>query len=389
VDSEGNEYYEVDFLSQDVVYKSVVNRDSNKAQTTAALRPFIVPRRFTVEQIRGTTYLQFGFGSDRDATSDPLIDPSKSVLKVHGKDYVSDISFDPTNLIGTDKFGIAPANTVLTITYRSNSIDNVNVSSNGLTSVLAPIFDFGDVTALNGNKISQVVSSLEVNNEAAIVGDVTLPSNAELKERIYNVFSAQNRAVTALDYKALCYSMPPKFGAVKRANVIKDRGSLKRNLNIYVLSEDSNGFFIGTNSTIKENLKQWLSQGRMINDTVDILDAKVINIGIDFDVVATLEANRFDVLSRATSVIRALMTEKFQIGEPFYFSSIYNALNSIRGIADTTRVKISQKTGSDYSSHYNFIIDDNISRDGRYIIVPDNAVFELKYPDVDIKGNVR
>ena len=389
VDSEGNEYFEVDFLSQDVVYKSIINRDSNKTETTSVLRPFIVPRRFTVEQIRDTVFLQFGFGSEQDTTSDPLIDPSKSVLKVHGKDYVSDISFDPTNLIGTDKFGISPSNTTLTITYRANSIDNVNVSAMGLVSVDGPILDFPDITVLTAAKITQVVDSLEVSNEEPILGDVSLPSNTELKERIYNVFSAQNRAVTALDYKSLCYSMPPHFGSVKRVNVAKDRGSLKRNLNIYVLSEDTGGYFILTNSTIKENLKQWLNQGRMINDTIDILDAKVVNIGINFDIVTTLEANRFDMLNAAVAAISTLMVEKFQIGEPFYFSSIYNKLNSIAGIADTTRVKVSQKTGGDYSSNFNFIIEDHISNDGRYIVVPDNVALELKYPSVDIKGNVR
>jgi len=93
----------------------------------------------------------------------------------------------------------------------------------------------------------------------------------------------------------------------------------------------------------------------MINDTIDILDAKVVNIGINFDIVTTLEANRFDMLNAAVAAISTLMVEKFQIGEPFYFSSIYNKLNSIAGIADTTRVKVSQKTGGDYSSNFNFI----------------------------------
>lgn len=390
VDSEGKEYYEVDYLAQDVVYRSLLNTDSDyKTETTAVLRPFAVPRRFMVEQVQGDMVLQFGFGSEDNTAADTLIDPSKVILDVHGKDYTSDVSLDPTNLLGSDKFGVAPSNTILTITYRANTIDNVNVSANGLVNVDGPLFDFNDLSVLSGDQVENTINSLEVNNEEPILGDTSLPSTNELKQMIYNTFASQNRAVTALDYKAMCYAMPPQFGKIKRVNIVKDRGSLKRNLNAYLLSEDVNGHFIQTNSTIKSNLKQWLNRSRMINDTVDILDAKIINIGIDFDIVTSLNANRFDILDQAVASIGAFLNEKLEIGEQFYFSTIYNRLNSIPGIADTTRVKVYQKTGNNYSSNFRFVIDNHISNDGRYIVVPDNAVLELKYPDVDIKGNIR
>ena len=389
IDSVGNEYYEVDYLSQDVIYKSILNRDSNKTVTTDTMRPFSVPRRFTAEKIENSTLLQFGFGSENDTTTDALVDPSKVVLDVHGKDYITAASFDPSNLLGSDKFGIAPANTTLTVVYRQNSVDSVNVSAGGLTNVLGPIFDFDNLTSLASDTVNSVVSSLEVNNEEPILGDISLPSIAELKERIYNVYAAQNRAVTALDYKSLCYSMPTKFGSIKRVSVVKDPGSLKRNLNIYVISEDNNGNLITANSAIKENLKQWLNQGRMINDTIDILDGKIVNIGIEFDVVSNLESNRFDVLNNAIVALSLLLQKKFDIGEPFYYADIYNELNKLPGVVDTTRVKVVQKTGLNYSSNVHFDIEDNTSADGRHIIVPDNAILEIKYPDMDIKGNIK
>ena len=389
IDSEGNPYYEVDFLSQDVIYKSIVNRDSNKSKTTSTLRPFAVPRRFTVERTQDNTYLQFGFGSERDVKSDPLIDPSKVVLDVHGKDYVTDVSFDPSNLLGTDKLGISPANTTLTISYRVNTTANVNISANSLINANNPLFDFPNVATLNTTKLTSVINSLEVNNEEPITGDVSLPSVVELKERIHNVFSSQNRAVTALDYKSLCYAMPSHFGSLKRVNVIKDRGSLERNLNIYVISENRNGKLIKANSTIKQNLRQWLNQGRMINDTIDILDTKIINIAIEFDAVSSLESNKFAVLNDAVLTLSSLLDRTFDIGEPFYIGDVYNELNKMNSIVDVTRVKIIQKTGSDYSSDVIFHIDSNMSDDDRYIIVPDNAILEVKFPESDIKGSIR
>tara|TARA_Y100001938_G_C8094492_1_gene437233 strand:- start:309 stop:2111 length:1803 start_codon:yes stop_codon:yes gene_type:complete len=388
-DELGNEYYEVDYLSQDVVYRDLINNGANKKTTPNVLRPLAVPRRFTSELMEGETYLQFGFGSEKDVTADPLLDPSKTILKVHGKDYFSDASFDPSNLVSTDKFGVAPSNTTLTIGYLANTLSEVNIAAGGLSNVVGPLFEFGNINTLVNSKVSDVINSLEVNNQEPITGDVTYPSIDELKERIYNVFASQNRAVTALDYKSMCYAMPTKYGAIKRANVIKDPGSLKRNLNIYVLSEDVDGNFTTANSTLKENLKHWLNQGRMINDTVDILDAKVINIGIEFDAISTPESNPFEVLNEAVASLSVYYERKFEIGEPFYIGEIFSHLNRSPGILDVTRVKVTQKTGLGYSNSVLFNVDDNMSVDDRYIVVPHNAVLEIKYPSQDIKGSIR
>lgn len=388
-DDLGNDYYEVDYLSQDVVYRDLINSGANRKNTPTVLRPLAVPRRFTSELMDGETHLQFGFGSEKDVTTDPLIDPSKTILKVHGKDYFADASFDPSNLISTDKFGVAPSNTTLTIGYMANTLSEVNISGGGLSNVVGPLFEFGNINTLVNSKVSDVINSMEVNNQESITGDVTYPSINELKERIYNVFASQNRAVTALDYKSMCYAMPTKYGAIKRANVIKDPGSLKRNLNIYVLSEDTDGGFTTANSTIKENLKHWLNQGRMINDTVDILDAKVINIGIEFDAISTPESNPYEVLNEAAASLSIYYERKFEIGEPFYIGEIFSHLNRTPGILDVTRVKVTQKTGLGYSNSVLFNVDDNMSVDDRYIVVPHNAVLEIKYPSQDIKGSIR
>jgi len=389
VDSEGNTYYEVNYLSQDVIYRSVVNRGGGKNSAQEVLRPFAVPRRFVVERSRNEVYLQFGFGSTVDNTNvDPIIDPSRVVIKQYAKDYTPDITFDPSNLMGTDKLGLAPSNTLLTITTRVNDAETVNVGAGGLISVDTPILDFDDLTVLTNSKVNEVIASLEVSNTEPITGDVSLPSIEELKQRISNVYSTQNRAVTIQDYKALCYSMPPSYGALKRVNVIRDPSSFRRNLNLYVISEDDVGFLETTNEAVKNNLKIWIDQGRMINDTIDVLSAKIINIGIEFTAIAAMDANKYDVLSDAVATLRDLFSRQREIGEVFYFTDIYNELNNMDGIVDVSRVKVIRKSGAGYSEHF-YDIDANISDDGRYINVPQNVIFELKYPEVDIKGTIK
>lgn len=387
-DSEGNEYYEVDYLSQDIIFKAVTNRDTSKQYAPNLLRAFVVPRRFTTEKMLDKTILQFGFGSERDTTTNPLIDPATTVLNFHSREYVTDTNFDPTNLLGTDKMGISPSNTTLRIVYRSNTTETVNVAAESLTNVVDPIFQFELENTLNASSIVEVRSSVQVSNPKPILGDISLPNSDELKIRIMDSFSTQNRAVTSQDYRSLIYRMPANFGAVKRASISRDTDSFRRNLNLYVISEDEFGKLEATNTVVKENLKTWLNHSKMVNDSIDILDAKIVNIRINFTVIATLEANRFQVNADSLSAVRSMFENKMEIGEPFFITDIYSRLNDVEGVVDTVNVRIEQVTGERYSpTIYDF--DSSFSPDGRYIEVPQNVILEVKFPEVDIIGSVK
>jgi hypothetical protein len=389
LDDEGNEYFEVDYLSQDVVYRPVLNRTETAKDAPALLRPFTVPRRFVVEREGREVFLQFGHGSDQSDTQlEKVVDPSAVVLDVHGKRHITDQSFDPTNLISTDKFGVVPVNTTLNVTVRVNTTDNVNAGVDTITNTTNPIFEFTDVVNLERDLVSFVRNSIESTNEEAIVGDVTIPTTEELKQRVFNSFSSQNRAVTREDYITLIYRMPPVFGSIKRVNVVRDPDSFKRNLNIYVVSEDENGKFTETNQTIKENLRIWLNKNRMINDTIDILDAKILNFGIDFEVIGDLEKDKFDVLTDCNRALRVEFNRVREVGEPLFITDVYTALKDVKGVVDVTRVKVKLKTGGIYSD-IRFNINENTSADGRWINIPQNAIFEIKFPDNDIKGVVK
>lgn len=388
VDREGHTYYEVDNLSQNTIYKPVTNRNSDTDKVGAIMRPFVVPRRFVMEQDkRNQTYLQFGFGSETELKTESILDPRTVTLQRNGKNYVTDPSFDPTRLTETDKLGISPANTSLTIIYRTNTRNNVNVATGRLTKASRPIIDFKNVTELNQATTRTVRQSIEVNNESPIIGDVSTPSSEELKRRIYDNFATQNRAVTKLDYVSTIYSMPPQFGAIKRAMVVRDDDSFKRNLNIYVIAEGANGKLAQANTNLKRNVKTWLNKNRMINDTIDILNARILNISIDFAIVADQETNKFDILASCITKIQEKFAVLPDIGEAFYITDIYKVINDVDGVVDTKRVTVKQKTGARYSD-LGFNIRDNMSPDGRYFIIPEDVIVEIKFPLEDIKGAI-
>jgi len=388
LDSEGHEYFEVEHLAQEVIYKAIRNNNADKSSAPSILKAVPAVRRFTLEKTRTGAFLQFGYGSDNELTNASVLDPSTITLKLHGRNYTTDKEFDPTNLTDTDKFGIAPANTTLTIQYRANDASDVNIASNTLTKVSMPILEFENQNALNGSTRSTVLSSLEVNNEEPILGDVSLPSTDEIKQRVFSYYATQNRAVTVQDYQAISYGMPPSFGAIKRCTILRDFDSFKRNLNMYILSEDNNGFLVITNSTIKQNLKTWLSRYKVINDTIDILDAKVVNFGVEFVIITDYEENKYNALAEANSRLRNyFINTTYDIGESIYIGDIYKELQRVPNVIDVLDVKLVTKSGSPYSE-YNFDLDAHLSSDGRHINADKDSAFEIKYPNIDVQGSV-
>ena len=387
IDSAGNRYYEVEYLSQDTVYIPIVNKNNDSEMVPYIMKPLVVPRRFTVEHVGTRTVIQFGHGSEENLTSDVVSDPSNVVLDMHGKDYVSDKSFDPTNLIETDNLGMAPSNTVLTVVYRSNKTDNVNIAAASLNSVTDVDFKFNNSKSLLNAKMADVIASFEFENENPIVGDVSSLTAEEIKYRAYGVYAAQNRAVTKEDYKSLVYKMPSKFGSIKRCNIAQDKDSFKRNLNLYVISENSNGNLIPTPEILKKNLKTWLSNYKMINDTVDILDGKIVNIGIEYEIMVDKEENKFTALELCNRVLSNRFVGRFDFGEPIMYSDIFQSLKNVPFVLDVGNVKVVRRTGSNYSS-VDFNILNYTNPNGRSIMPPEDYIFELKLPSLDIRGTV-
>ena len=384
-DSEGNEYFEVDYLAKDMVLKEIANTNYKNDNVPSILKPLLVSRKFVVERTRRAASLQFGSG--KTGETNVVANPQAVAINVFGKDYVTDTTFDPTRLSKNETLGIVPSNTTLTVTYRVTNPTNSNVAVGKLNSVGNSKMDFKDQQLLTTSTVQTVVNSLEISNEEPIVGDVSEPTSTDIKRRIFDTFPTQNRAVTQADYENLVYRMSAKFGSIKRCSVQKDPNSIKRNLNLYVISEDSQGKLIKTNSTIKNNIKTWLNQYRMMNDTVDILDPYILNLGIEFTMKAATGTDKFTLLDNAINALAIKFSSPLYIGEPLYISDIYSELKNVKGLLDVLTVKLVNKTGANYS-FANIDINENLSPDGSYLVVPANALVEIKFPSTDITGKV-
>jgi len=385
-DSDGNEYYEVDYLAQDIIYREISNTNYKTDNVPSIIKPFLVSRKFTAERNGPVVSLQFGSG--QESAADLVADPQSVAMSVFGKTYTTAASFDPTRLSENQALGIVPENTTLTVVMRTTNPGNSNLAAKQLNQVSKVLMDFENKTILSSATMADVRQSVEIENETPIVGDVTTPTSDEIKQRIYDTFPTQNRAVTQADYENLAYRMHSKFGSVKRVSVQRDPDSQKRNLNMYVVSEDSFGNLTKTNSTIKRNLKVWLNQFRMINDTIDILNPYIINLGIEFSIKTVPGADKKAVIGQCVRSLSARFNNNYYIGESVQISDIYSVLKNVRGVLDVLKVRLMNKTGTNYSSA-TINIDKNLSPDGDALVIPKNAIVEFKFPSTDFSGRAK
>ena len=193
-DSEGNEYFEVENLSQDTVFKSLTNKNYKNDNVPSVMKPLLVNRKFVTIFDNNGVSLQFGSGDE--LSSDIVAEPQNLSIDVFGKTYVTDTSFDPSRLVSNKYYGIVPQNTTLTVFYRQTNPTNSNAAVGAINTVSTKIIEFEDVSTLAASEVSFVRNSLEVSSETPIVGNVSNPSPGEIKQRIRYFSNTESRRNT-------------------------------------------------------------------------------------------------------------------------------------------------------------------------------------------------
>ena len=385
VDADGNIYYEVPNLTQNIVYTAVYNQDT---EPKYILKTLSAQRRFVFDYDTVLPYMLFGgkqYRPDEDLTVDPITEPIKYALNKYNNDFLQDEYFEPNALLNGDTYGIGPENTILTVKYRLNTTNNNNAAVGAITSVKNLLYTFHDQSIAQQTQ-ANIINSIQITNEDQVIGQNVEISLDEIKDLAGNIYNSQNRAVTAKDYETLTYMMHQKYGAIKRVKALRDPTSLKNNINLYILCTDEQGRLIRSNNTIKENLKTWLSNYKVLTDTVDILDAKIINLGINFTILVDPKEDKIETLRLVKAQLEYVYSFKSQIGESFNILDVYREIRKFKNVLDVKDVKIRNIVADGYSSTP-FNIQQSLSMDGNLIQIPKNAVYEIRYPSADIVGN--
>ena len=397
VDAEGNNWYEVDYLAQDLIFDGIKNTNvndpnnyQNVGDTPYILKTKKIQRRFT-SRFMSPNIMQIQFGSgDPETTDEEIIpNPNNVGLGLPFENKKLTTAFSPTNFIFTNSYGIAPSNTTLTLRYLTGGGVESNIPANNITTLNTSNTRFNN-TGLNTNTSNYVFGTLSANNPSPASGGKDGDTIEEIRQNSISNYSSQLRNVTADDYLIRSLSMPSKYGVVAKSHVQKPKNSEnKADLDLYVLSYDQNKNLKKASSSLKLNLKTYLNQYRMLGDTLSIKDAFVINIGCDFEIITLPNYNNNEVLLNCiTEVQNFFNIDRWLINQPIILRDITILLDKIPGIQTVKKVIISNKRGSS-SGYSKYAYDINgATLNGTVFPSLDPSIFEVKFPNQDIKGKV-
>tara|TARA_B100001564_G_scaffold357704_1_gene374574 strand:+ start:765 stop:2747 length:1983 start_codon:yes stop_codon:yes gene_type:complete len=434
-DSDGNTWSEVDSLARDTVFTDIENNATNDPTSVVnrEVSPYILKlnktsRRFTryIDQ-NDSSILRFGAGVSDNADEEIIPNPSMVGSTLPGSPSFLTKAFDPSNFLKTKAFGLAPSNTTLTIKYSYGGGIDDNVNVNDVSSISSISYEIQD-DLLSTTSVQESKDSVSFTNPLPATGGSAGESVREVRENALAYFQAQSRAVTKEDYIVRAYSLPAKYGNIAKVHLVQDDQLNKSTgfdelervvtqddvdnkrtikslqvrtpnplaMNMYTLGFDSNKKLTNLNRTVKENLKTYLSQYRLVTDAVNIKDAYVINIAVNFAILTKSEFAKNDVLLRCVAAVKDFFDiDRWQIGQPIVLSDIAYELSLVDGVASVvppidsdTVIKIENKykAGEGYSG--NFYDIKNSLIDGVLYPALDPSIFEVKFPNADIKGKV-
>ncbi len=419
-DGDGNTWYEVPFLAQDMVFSEFQNIESNDTSLVQfdATNPYILKRLKTSKRFRTyvrtdrKTEMRFGAGTLVTPDEELIPNPDNVGSNLPGSPSKLGIAFDPNNFTNTRAYGEAPSNTTLEITYAFDGGSKHNVRSGEINSFANKIVTSLPST-LDGTKITRVNNSLSVVNGEPSSGGMDVESVEEIKQNAMAFFQAQSRSVTSDDILVRIYALPERYGNIAKAYVVQDEQittqpgeelTFTKNqfgLNLYLLGYNNTRKLTKLNDVTKKNLKTYLDRFRMVTDAYNIKDAYIVNIAIKFDLLTKKGYNKNEVLLNAINEMKNYFNiDRWQINQPLVIAEMVAKLIEVEGVVGVetpsdsnplgTNIVIENRydTAKGYSGNVYDLGDPMVIKNGVVYPSRDPAIFELKFPDTDIIGRV-
>jgi len=401
-DSEGNIWYEVPYLGQELVPMALKNVNTNDPNFSAYGNnvPYLLkykkePKRFVTRFLDSTTLqIQFGAGNPADTAEIITPNPDNVGLGLPFEQMKLTTAYDPSNFLYTGTYGIAPVNTTLTIRYLTGGGATANAPAGTLTNLNTSTVSFLN-NNLSTSTANYVFNSVSVNNLSAADGGGDGDTPEQIRQNSLLQFQTQQRNVTQDDYLVRSLSLPSKYGTISKSYIETQKasnllpGQIPSTLDLYVLSQDLNGYLSTASPALKQNLSTYLAQYRIVNDFVNIKDAFIINIGVNFEIIVLPNFNSNNVLFLCINAIQTYFNlSNWQINQPILLRDLYLLLDAIEGVQTVKNVSIINKAGTTlgYSPYSYDIPGATVNK----IIYPsiDPMIFEVKYPNSDIQGKV-
>lgn len=401
-DSDNNLWYEVPYLAQDTIPTTIRNlpyNDQHLSQFRDSV-PYILAYKQTenrfVTRLRKDDFLeiQFGGGMSSEADEEIIPNPMNVGLGLNYFERVGDLSIDPMNFLYTKTYGSVPSNTTLTIQYAVSNGISENVNSNTITNIVSSTI-VDPVDSTDSTVLQTIRDSLLVNNPNAAFGGQNRRPLEVLRQEAMANFAAQNRAVTKEDYILRCFTMPAKYGSVCKAYITNDtqlRGSFTEEripnpfaMNLYLLSYNADKQFVACNEAIKENLRNYLRNYRLLTDGIQIKDPYIINIGINVSIITQPNENSNEVNLRVLEKLIEIMdNDKRQICEPLIISLISSQLDRIEGVMTVQEIEFVNLIDTNAGYSGNVYDLKSATRSGVLYPPIDPSIWEVRFPKRDL-----
>ena len=402
VDINNNTWYEVPNMAQENVFDTIRNTNTNdptynpEEDAPYLLQLKQVQRRFVTRFVNsGSLQIEFGAGATQNNDEQIVPNPDNVGLGLPFERDQLTTAFSPLNFIFTNTYGIAPYNNTLTFRYLTGGGVKSNVEAGTLTILDDTNFKFINPNLSNTSLANQIFNSISSNNELAADGGQDGDTVEELRLNSVGNFQNQLRVVTKEDYLIRALSMPSNLGTIAKAYAVPSKigeyqvGELPTILDLYVLTYDINNKLRTASDLIKRNLQTYLAEYRMINDSVKIKDAFIINIEVDFDIIVLPNYNNNETITKCiTSLSNLFATDNWQINQPIIMKDLNILLDKVEGVQTVKNITVKNLTGVDlgYSAYAYDIAGATI--DGVVYPSLDPMIFEVKNPNEDIKGRV-
>jgi hypothetical protein len=407
-ESDGDNWYEVPYLAQDTIFESIPNLAENdpdlyqyRSSSPNLLKMKRTAKRF-VTRLRSDNLLELQFGAGISDNNDEEIIPNPTNVGngLSGVRKNIDVDIDPSNFLYTRTYGQAPANTTLTVTYTTGNGISDNVVANVLTNIQQINYD-EDVNSTGAVPVFNFVkNTVAVTNPTPAAGAKNSDTIQDIKNNALSNFATQNRMVTRDDYIIRAYSMPAKFGSVSKTYIVPDDQIIQEDytqnrlpnplaLNMYVLGFNESKQLTALNTAVKENLKTYLSQYRILTDAVNIKDAFIINVGVQFEISVLSNYNSNEVLLNCINTLKKYFdVDRWQINQPIIKTEVMNVISNVKGVQNL--VNLTFNNVYDTTLGYSGNVYDLASATKNGVIYPslDPSIFEVKFPNQDIKGRV-
>ena len=392
-DNQGNEYFGVEYLTQDTVFERVENLDADNilVKDTIVVKP--APFRFKTDVSLNTrlTTLTFGGGSAESLDDDIIPDVSEFAVPLFGKRNFSRFTLNPQNLLRTTTLGVIAPNSTITVLYRYGGGLTHNVGPRSIRGIAKTLISFPNNPSVTDAQF--VRSSMDAVNFDSASGGEDAPTIDELKERVPGFKASQSRVVTKEDLLARIYTMPSNFGRVFRAAVHQSAINPLAS-ELYIISRDSDSVLTVSPDRLKENIATYINEFRLTNDAIDILDARVVNVGIDFSISSEPGANRQLIKQLIVQKLKQYFDIKnFEIDQPVMINDIENIIFNSVGVLSVNRVDVinifgdvletSSSEARIYSSEQ---WDTKAATKNKIIFPPKGGMFEVRFKDFDIRG---